>query len=55
MKNFLALLVFALFAAFFLNLAYEMGKHDQRVEYKRAQAAKISADIERMNEAFNNQ
>ena len=52
-KTLLTILLSALFAAFFLNLAYQVGKRDQRVQDKREKAAQIKADIERMNEAFN--
>jgi hypothetical protein len=52
-KALLTLLLSAFFAAFFLNLAYQVGKRDQRVQDKREQAAQIRADIERVNEAFN--
>tara|TARA_R100001510_G_C7591924_1_gene161331 strand:+ start:478 stop:645 length:168 start_codon:yes stop_codon:yes gene_type:complete len=55
MKTFLTIILVAFFAAFFLNLAYQVGKRDQRIEHKREQAAQIKADIERMNESFNRQ
>jgi len=53
MKTLLTILLSLFFAAFFLNLAYQLGKRDQRIEHKQQQAAQIRADIERMNEAFN--
>ena len=53
MKTLLTILLSLFFAAFFLTLAYQLGRWDQRKEYKRQEAAQIRADIERMNEAFN--
>jgi len=52
-KALLTLLLSVFFAAFFLNLAFQLGKRDQRIKDQREKAAQIRADIERMNEAFN--
>ncbi len=52
-QTLLTILLSAFFAAFFLNLAFQLGKRDQRIEDQREKAAQIRADIERMNEAFN--